>query len=334
MSGSLKLKDVRKIWDNGTHSAFTDLLRFNDEWIVGFREASGHVPGTDGVVRLISSRDGKDWESIAVIAEEGVDLRGPHLDVDPDVRITLFCGASIYKPGSTSTERVFESNRSRVFFSTDGRQWTPPKLVSIENEWPWRLTWHKGTGYAVSRPLSMGLSKDGVWRLGGTTPAPATLWKTQDGIQFEKMLVLDVNPEYCPSESTIRFLSDDSMVILVRCNNGRARYGHAPAPYTNWKWTDFGTQVGGPNIWVLPDVRVVYSVRDIRDNDRKCVVGFVENGAAGPPLTLPSDEDCAYTGLWFENGTLYASYYSVEPGKFTGWYEGHAAIYWAEIEVQ
>ena len=32
------LVSVQKIWDQGPHNAFTDLLRFHNEWFCAFRE--------------------------------------------------------------------------------------------------------------------------------------------------------------------------------------------------------------------------------------------------------------------------------------------------------
>ena len=55
---------VTKIWDTAPHSAFTSLIRFNNAFYGSFREGSGHMPGTDGKIRVIKSMDGKKWESV------------------------------------------------------------------------------------------------------------------------------------------------------------------------------------------------------------------------------------------------------------------------------
>src|SRR3954468_11809710 len=44
----------RKIWDQGGHNAFTDLVRFKERWWCTFRESDGHV-GVDGAIRIITS---------------------------------------------------------------------------------------------------------------------------------------------------------------------------------------------------------------------------------------------------------------------------------------
>ena len=55
---------VQKIWDRGAHNAFTDLIRWHDRWWCTFREADAHVGG-DGLIRILTSTDGRTWESAA-----------------------------------------------------------------------------------------------------------------------------------------------------------------------------------------------------------------------------------------------------------------------------
>src|SRR5271168_2385224 len=74
------LVSVEKIWDRGKHNAFTDLARWRGRWYCTFRESEAHVGG-DGKLRVLESADGRGWEPVALIAEEGIDLRDPKLSV-------------------------------------------------------------------------------------------------------------------------------------------------------------------------------------------------------------------------------------------------------------
>jgi len=56
-SAEPELIEVRKIWDQATHSAFTDLIRFQGRWLCCFREATTHA-SKDGTIRIIESADG------------------------------------------------------------------------------------------------------------------------------------------------------------------------------------------------------------------------------------------------------------------------------------
>ncbi|MHC4798600.1 MAG: hypothetical protein ACYTF1_18345, partial [Planctomycetota bacterium] len=62
---------IKKIWDKAPHNAFTDLIRFQGKWFCTFRESDKHVYGRDGQIRVLVSADGDNWESAALLTEEG-----------------------------------------------------------------------------------------------------------------------------------------------------------------------------------------------------------------------------------------------------------------------
>src|SRR6478736_10074439 len=111
-----ELLSVRKIWDQGGHNAFTDLIRFQDKWFCSFREADGHVGG-DGKLRILESPDGETWKSAALLAETGIDLRDPKLSITPDGRLMVVAGGSVY--GGT---KKLQGGQPRVSFSKDGHE--------------------------------------------------------------------------------------------------------------------------------------------------------------------------------------------------------------------
>src|SRR5438045_4646427 len=128
---------VTRIWDAGRHNAFTDLVRFGGRWFCTFREADAHVGG-DGKLRVLSSADGTRWESVALLAEAGIDLRDPKLSVTPDGRLMVVAGGSVYEG------KTLKGRQPRVAFSKDGKEWTAPQRVLTEGEWLWRGRWDRG----------------------------------------------------------------------------------------------------------------------------------------------------------------------------------------------
>ena len=40
-----RIVSVEKIWDQGLHNAFTDLIRFRERWFCTFREGERHAAG-------------------------------------------------------------------------------------------------------------------------------------------------------------------------------------------------------------------------------------------------------------------------------------------------
>src|SRR5437879_2053639 len=85
---TIKLVEVRRIWDKAPHNAFTDLVRFKGRWFCVFREGRGHV-SPDGALRVLTSTDGAKWESTALMRSPNSDLRDAKITVTPDGRPML-----------------------------------------------------------------------------------------------------------------------------------------------------------------------------------------------------------------------------------------------------
>lgn len=299
-----KIVSVQKIWDEAPHNAFTDLIRFQDKWYCTFREGRGHVGG-DGKLRVLTSTDGGKWESAALLAEKGIDLRDPKLSITPDKRLMIVAGGSIYQ------NKKFIGRQPRVAFSKNGRNWTHTQRVLVEGEWLWRVTWHDGRAYGVSRSLPTG-KEDSV----------ATLWTSRDGLHYELITQLDV-PDRA-NETTLRFLPDGKMLALVRREKGNQRgwIGTSSRPYKQWKWHETEHRLGGPNFIRLPNGSLWAASRSYVGS-AKTVLARFGSDVYEPILTLPSGGDCSYPGLAWHDGILWMSYYSSHEGK--------SSIYLAKI---
>jgi hypothetical protein len=302
-----EIVSVEKVWDGGGHNAFTDLVRFDSRFYLTFREGDGHVGG-DGKIRVLASDDGGLWATVVLIAEEGVDLRDPKLSVTPDNRLMLLMGGSVYRGGE------YKSRRPRVSFSADGESWSAPEAVLSEGDWLWRLTWQDRTGYGVSYRGGGGL--DG--RRG------CTLYKTADGLRYEKVVDWDV--EGC-SETTVRFAIDRTMIAMVRGegNPKTGWIGTSRPSYTDWSWTNAGRRFGGPEFTVLPNGGMWAGSRHY-DEEQTTVVAWMTAKSYEPVLTLPSGGDTSYPGFVYYDDLLWMSYYSSHEGK--------TSVYVAKIRLR
>jgi len=300
---SLKLAEpVRKIWDKGGHNAFTDLVRFGDRWYCTFREGSGHAAGA-GKIRVLVSRDGKQWESAALIEQKDVDLRDPHLTVMPDGRLMLNGGAAVPAARDPLTDHY-----SFVCFSKDGSAWSAPQRVLESWHWLWRVTWHKGTAYGVAYTWKPEI-KDGPRKYG------TALYRSTDGLKYERVTSFDL-PQ--ATEATLAF-DGDTMLCLQRRDGtpNSAMLGRSEPPYDKWSWKDLGRYLGGPNLLKAPDGIWWATGRFIENKKPQTVVCRldIKEGKLGPPLTLPSAGDTSYPGLVWHDNTLWMSYYSTHEGK-------------------
>jgi hypothetical protein len=299
----LKLISVKKIWSEAPHNAFTDLIRFNDRWWCTFRESQAHVGG-NGKIRLLVSKNGEDWQSSALLAEEGVDLRDPKLSITPDHRLMLNLGGSVY------ADKVLKERQSRVAFSKDGTNWTAPQPILDKGDWLWRVTWKDSTAYGIA--YTSGKSKRGEDRRAGMT---AKLVSGHDGIAYKTVTELEVTGS--PNESTLRFLENGDCVALVRRElaDKNAWIGLSRPPYDKWDWHSAGMRIGGPNFIVLSDHRMIAAGRQTSTNASKTFVGHMTLQGVQPELVLPSGGDCSYPGMVWQDGLLWMSYYSSHEGK-------------------
>jgi hypothetical protein len=319
-----KILDVRKIWGEGKHNAFTDLIRWHGKWFCTFREADAHVGG-DGKLRVLESADGEKWESAALLAEKGIDLRDPKLSVTPDDRLMMTAGGSVYE-GKTLLGR-----QPRVAFSKDGHEWTATERVLTEGEWLWRVTWHGGKAYGVSynaEERNSPAAKDAA-KTGKTEPGPAE-WKlklvsSSDGVKYDLVTHLDV-PGH-PNETTLRFTPAGEMIALVRREGGNTFgwIGRSKAPFKDWTWNETQHRMGGPNFMRLPDGSWWAAGRSYPGGAKTVLAKMTVDGGYQPVLTFSSSGDTSYPGLVWHDGVLWMSYYSSHEGK--------TQIYLAKIQV-
>jgi len=299
-----ELVTVKKIWDHGEHNAFTDLIRFGDRWWCTFREAKDHGPSL-GKVRVIVSDDGDAWQSAALLDQDGIDLRDPKLSVMPDGRLMLIMGGSVYDDTSKYGTRA-----PRVAFSRDGHDWTEPKKLLAEDHWLWRVTWHKGQAWSVSK-------------LGeGRNPRRGMLYRSDDGLEWKWITEFHLpNRTWNASETTLRFMPDGELIALTRPN----WIGTSRPPYRNWSWTDVKQKIGGPNFIRSPTGQLWASGRHY-GKSATTVLARMTNTSYEPVLTLPSGGDNSYAGMVWHDGLLWMSYYSSHEGK--------TSIYLAKIKAE
>ncbi|MCY4372194.1 MAG: sialidase family protein [Spirochaetaceae bacterium] len=304
MASEPHLVSVARIWDRAPHSAFTDLLRHHGRWWCTFREATDHGKSI-GTLRVLVSDDGEAWTSAAEVVEEGIDLRDPKLSVMPDGRMLLLAGGTVFR-GTT-----YLSRSPRVCFSEDGITWSAPARVLAEDHWLWRVTWHDGVGYSVSK-------------LGeADNPRRGFLYTTRDGLEWQ--WVTELRPpdgSWTVSETTLRIMPDGEMIALIRPD----WIGSSRPPYTEWSFAHLPQSLGGPNFIRVPSGDLWAGAR-CTDATGAPVTTLARMSRDGfdVALVLPSGGDNSYPGMVWHEERLWISYYSSHEGK--------ANIYIAQVSL-
>ena len=314
-----KIISVERIWDRAGHSAFTDLVYFDDMFYCVFRESATHKPDQNlgyiinGSIRMIASKDGQNWTSVAHLFTKNADLRDPKLSVTPDNRLMLLVGTSVYE--GIDLQRT----QGKVcFFDKERQEFTPlvniriDKKIQTERDWLWNITWYHGTAYGVVYQISK--NKLNSWAI--------HLVKSNDGIQYEYVTSLEVSTS--PNEADVKFLADGKMVIIVRGAPGAI--GASAPPYQKWNWSPLPVKLGGPELVVLENNTLVCATREYNPgNAKRTILAQVSfSGDFKKILTLPSGGDTSYAGMVLKDGILYISYYSS--------HEGQTSIYTANSE--
>ncbi len=313
-----ELIEVKKIWDRAPHSAFTDLIRWNDRFVCAFREGRGHV-SADGKIRVLTSAGGDEWRSAALVALDGYDLRDAGLSITPDHpsggarRLMLIGGAS---PRPADGDRA--PTGTFVSFSEDAKTWTTPEIVVDPGRWLWRVTWNAGQAYGVSYAA-------------GTADRATSLLVSGDGVEFNQLVPKLFGDGY-PTEAVLRFDDGGALYCLQRRDGAppanTAMLGTSAAPYTHWQWHDLGIYFGGPNFIKVSGGRWIAAGRILGQGGPKTAVASldVEAKTLTPLLQLPSGGDTSYPGLVWHDGLLWISYYSSHEAK--------TSIYLAKVRIE
>lgn len=315
---------VIKLWDKGHHNAFTDLTRFKGRWFCCFREAEAHVC-TSADIRILSSKNGRDWEPASVIGMKGHDLRDPKLSVSPNGKWLEVLMGDTLREGS----KPASFTRNFLVRSRDGVTWNSAEYVGPEQEWLWRITWHKKVAYGVAYDVHPDIRAAHTFF--------TRLYFSDDGNKFNQL----ANPlcdKVGSNEATIRFDAKKNIAYVLQRRDGpngqnSAFLGTSKAPYKEWTWQDLGQYFGGPNFIQIPDGRWIAVGRLLMPDEKgkrvpRTVVCEldVKKPELRPLLTLPSGGDNSYAGLYWYDSMLWISYYSSHEDNQT-------SIYLARVKI-
>jgi hypothetical protein len=293
-----RIESITSVWNASPHSAFTDLVYFNDAFYLTFRAASQHnVPAVGqegGVAKLLRSTDGQNWTTVTdfTLGPLNHDLRDPKLTVNPNGGLSLLASDV---PHSSS----YGSRKSYIWTSPDGNSWSAPTPALSNSNWLWRTEWNPHNG------LSYGISYAG---------ATTQLNVSANGLNYGTTL----SPFTSGNEGTMMFLDDGTALALVRREGAGAQIGTS-TNLVAWSFRDTGEFVGGPDMIQIPDGRIVVGGRflDNYTSNPRMSLGLLdlESGTIKEFLKLPSGGDTGYPGLAWHDDKLWVSYYSSHIGS-------------------
>ena len=127
---AVRVANVRRVFHNGEHNAFTDLIRFRDKFYLTFRSCpDGHMVHPTASIIILESDDANAWRPVHQFRVALRDTRDPHF---LSFRDRLFVYTGTWYSGQTTLPRdKYDLNQHLGYaaWSSDGRQWHSPILL-------------------------------------------------------------------------------------------------------------------------------------------------------------------------------------------------------------
>jgi hypothetical protein len=302
-----RLVRVDKLWDHDPHNAFTDLIRWKDQFICSFRAGTQHV-SPDGELQLLSSKDGLSWEPLARIRSNEADLRDPKLILDREGNLLVISAGALH-------DQSKQKHQTFVWSSRNGKTWSEPLAVGEPDSWIWRVAAHQGRFYG--------------WGYGTNQQRFVRLYRSEDGRRYEPLTGRILTEKGYPNETAMVMDGTRAWSLMRRDGQGAQAtglLGQSAAPFREWKWKELDARIGGPAMIRTPRGELVAVVRLYSPTLRTavCLVD-PQQATIRELLTLPSGGDCSYAGVVWHDGRLWISYYSS--------HEGRSSIYLAQVEL-
>ena len=308
-----ELLSIERLFADGYHNAFTDLLHWKGHYYLSFRTAQSHGLPPNGDAVVYRSEDLVDWELCARL-DTGGDDRDPKL-IDAGDRLGVVFGTWFprWRGGNGSVHNAENDLVSHIAVSRNGATWSTPRQVYGVNYWMWRILPTTEGFYCAA--YHFGRRDDRDMR-------SVHLLHSED--LFDWRLKCQMRSGGGPGEPVLYQPEPGRMRCVVRTlePNHHSWIGDSKAPYTEWTWHDLGVMIHAPVVLEVGD-RWITAGRsqegDIPEGDFERYEGFphhtsaweIDGTRANYLLSVPSGGDCSYCGLAHgPNGDVLMSYYS------------------------
>ena len=316
----VEVTNVRQVFHNGEHNAFTDLTVFKNAFYLTFRSCpDGHGVSPNASVIVLRSGDGKSWEQVHQFSVDQRDTRDPHFLIFDD-RLFVYTGTWFSgKFPMASKDLDLNLHLGFAVVSDDGRKWSEPKMLEgTFGHYIWRAAAFEGKAYLCGRR-----KKDfNVLPRGEPDAVESLMLESDDGFIWRKRAVFQKTNG---DETAFLFRSDGSIIGIGRRGNKNAELLQSDAALSKWKRTDLGRYIGGPLITEWCGRTVVGGRHNTEDGPKTSLCWLVD-GKLHEFAQLPSSGDNSYPG-----------FVALSPTKaLVSWYSSHekgTAIYLADLEI-
>jgi hypothetical protein len=325
----VSVTNIRRVFHNGEHNAFTDLVRFKGALYLCFRSCpDGHmVFNTASVIVLRSTDEGAAWQPVHRFSVKDRDTRDPHFLVFKD-QLFVYTGTWWTGPGLLD-RKDYDMNKQLgyVVISADGLTWSEPMIAEgTFGHYIWRAATHGGKAYLCGRRKA----NFAVEVMGERGHNQSILLESDDGIIFRHRAYFQ---ETGGNETAFFFEPDGSLLALDRNGSGNSMLCSSKPPYTDWNRRPLDRFVGGPLLVKWGEHILIAGRHATKENGPKTSFGWLVDDKFQEFAELPSGGDNSYPGFVELSPTKaliswYSSHEKDESGKTI------TAIYMAELNLK
>lgn len=327
---AVTVTNIRRVFYNGEHNAFTDLVRFKGQLYLTFRSCpNGHmVNPTASVIIMRSADNGATWEQVHRSSVKERDTRDPHFLV---FKNRLFVYTGTWWSGTTTLPREeYDMNKHLGFavFSDDGTKWSEPTMLEgTFGLYIWRAAMFDGKAYLCGR------RKPGyeIGPRGEGGKIQSLMLESDDGLVWKKRAYFN---ETNGDETAFLFEKDGSVLAIGRNGSGKEAFLiRSKPPYTDWNRQQFDRAIGGPLVAKWGNHVLVGGRHTTKEKGAKTSLCWLVGDQLHEFAELPSGGDNSYPG-----------FVELSPTKgLVSWYSSHekdeagktiTAIYMAELELK
>ena len=208
---AVRVTNVRRVFHNGEHNAFTDLVRFRGQFYLTFRSCpDGHMVHPTASIIILSSPDAQSWEPVHQFRVEKRDTRDPHFLVFQQ-RLFVYTG-TWYSGETTIAVADYDLNQHLGYaaWSEDGRTWhSPVMLEGTFGHYIWRAAACGDTAYLAGAARSALRSRP----RGEGRQVESLMLESSDGLIWRKRAVFQ---EIDGDETAFLFEPDGTVLGIGR----------------------------------------------------------------------------------------------------------------------
>ena len=323
----VKVSNIRRVFHNGEHNAFTDLVKFKGRYYLTFRSCpDGHMVHPTASVIIMVSDDFKTWEQVHQFSVARRDTRDPHFLVFKD---KLFVYTGTWYCGDSSPKREdYTLNRHLGYaaWSSDGGKWqSPVMLEGTFGHYIWRANTYDGKAYLCGRRNH----EFDIKARGEGSKVESAMLESEDGLIWRTRTLFQTERG---DETTFQFEADGSVVAIGRRGSSPAQLCKAKHPWTEWERSDLDRYIGGPLLTRWNGRYVVGGRQSVKGEGPRTSMYWFVDGELREFARLPSGGDNSYPGFLELSRTRavmswYSSHEKDEAGKTI------TAIYMADLEI-